>query len=71
MKASEMITQLQGLIAEHGDLPLAMIELDRMYDKIVYVECDGIDGVYELEDSELFYDSDDCCVDVSKVFLID
>lgn len=72
MKASEMIIQLQELIAEHGDLPLAMMEkVEDGYGDYCFVECDGIDGVYDLGDSELFYDSDDCCVDVNKVFLID
>lgn len=71
MKASEIIKQLEQLIAEHGDLPLAMIELDSVYGKTVFVEADGVEGVYHLTDDDLFYDSNDEKGYPSKVFVID
>ena len=70
MKASEFIIHLQQMIEEHGDLPLALMEVD--YDTGVYsfVAAD-IDSVYTLEDGEYFFDIDDDASDERKVFLID
>ena len=70
MKASELIIHLQQMIEEHGDLPLALMEVD--YDTGVYsfVAAD-IDSVHTLEDGEYFFDENDELTDGRKVFLID
>ena len=69
MKASEMIKQLEQLIIEHGDLPLAVLENDGL--GYTYIESDGVDCVYRLGANDYFYNSDDEQVDVRKVFLLD
>ena len=70
MKASEFITHLQQMIEEHGDLPLALLEVDFYINKCNFI-CAGIDIVYTLEDDECLFDGDDEITDERKVFLID
>lgn len=71
MKASQMIKQLEGLIQKHGDLPLAMMESDRHTGDVSFVESDGVEGVYHLNNDELLYDTNDCVSKNREVFLID
>ena len=70
MKASEFITHLQQMIEEHGDLPLALLEVDFYTNKCNFI-CADIDIVYTLEDDECLFDEDDEITDERKVFLID
>ena len=70
MRASEFIIHLQQMIEEHGDLPLALMEVD--YDTGGYnFICVDIDSVHTLEDGEYLFDEDDELTDERKVFLID
>lgn len=71
MKASEVIKQLEQLISEHGDLPVANLELDSMYDKVVFVESGGIEGVYYLNSADVFYNEADIKKDTKKIFVLD
>ena len=71
MKASEFITHLQQMIEEYGDLPLAMLEVDYDTGVHAFIELDGIEQVYNLVPTEVFYDVDDNVSSERKVFLID
>ena len=71
MKASEFIVHLQQMIEEHGDLPLALMEIsDSGYDHN-FVEIDGVEAVIELQPYEKLFDDNDKLSTVRKVFLID
>ena len=70
MKASEFIIHLQQMIEEHGDLPIALMEVDCNTGILGFVTAD-IDSVYTLEDGEYLFDEDDELTDERKVFLID
>lgn len=70
MKASDFITHLQKMIEEHGDLPLAMIEVNE--DLVVnYVEYDGELQVSNVLEEDCYYDEKDKLSKVTDVFLID
>lgn len=71
MKASDFIMHLQQMIEEHGDLPLAMIEVDYDTGAHAFIELDGIEQVYILATSEVLYDGNDNVSSERKVFLID
>ena len=71
MKASDFITHLQQMIEEHGDLPLALLEVDYDTGVHAFIELDGIEQVYNLVPTEVFYDVDDNVSKERKVFLID
>ena len=70
MKASEFIVHLQQMIEEHGDLPIALMEVYYDTGDFSFVAAD-IDSVYTLEDGEYLFDEDDELTDERKVFLID
>lgn len=70
MKASEFIIHLQQMIDEHGDLPLALAEVDYDTGKYNFI-CADIDSVYTLEDGEYLFDENDEVTNERKVFLID
>ena len=70
MKASEFIVHLQQMIEEHGDLPLALLEVDYDTGRYNFI-CVDIDSVHTLEDDEYLFDEDDESTDERKVFLID
>ena len=72
MKASEFIVNLQQMIEEHGDLPLALMEaVGCDTGKCVYVEVSHTEGVVRLNDEDEFFNGDNEKVKVDKVFLID
>lgn len=71
MKASDFILHLQQMIEEYGDLPLAMLEVDYDTGVHAFIELDGIEQVYNLVPTEVFYDVDDNVSKERKVFLID
>ena len=71
MKASEFIIHLQQTIEEHGDLPLALMELNMNNQNYSFIEVDGIDSVIELQSGEFLFDSNDEVSSERKVFLID
>lgn len=70
MKASEFITHLQQMIEEHGDLSLALMEVDYDTGKYSFI-CADIDSVHTLEDGEYLFDEYDEVSTERKVFLID
>lgn len=71
MKASDFILHLQQMIEEYGDLPLALLEVDYDTGVHAFIELDGIEQVYNLVPTEVFYDVDDNVSKERKVFLID
>ena len=71
MKASDFILHLQQMIEEYGDLPLAMLEVDYDTGVHAFIELDGIEQVYNLVPTEVFYDVDDNVSKERKIFLID
>lgn len=71
MKASDFILHLQQMIGEHGDLPLAVLEVDYDMGGYTFIEIDGIEQVYSLESEEVLYDANDDVSKERKVFLID
>lgn len=76
MKASEFIIHLQQMIEEHGDLPLALMEVDcesndycRGYN---FIEIGRIGDIVELDAHDKLFDENDCQkLFERKVFLID
>ena len=71
MKASDFITHLQRMIEIHGDLPLAVLEVNDYDNGYSFIEIDGIEQVYNLEPTEILYDVNDGVSKERKVFLID
>lgn len=71
MKASEFIIHLQQMIEEHGDLPLALMEISDSGYRHHFVEVDGVEAVIELQPYEKLFDGNDEVSDERKVFLID
>ena len=70
MKASEFITHLQQMIEEHGDLPLALMEVDYDTGKYVFIESGEIE-IYNLDHEDIILNEDDEKVYAPSVFLID
>lgn len=71
MKASEFIVHLQHMIEEHGDLPLALMEISQSGYDHHFVEIDGVEAVIELQPFERLFDDNDELSTERKVFLID
>ena len=71
MKASEFIIHLQQMIEEHGDLPLALMEISHSGYDYHFVEIDGVESVIELQPYEKLFDDNDKLSTERKVFLID
>lgn len=71
MKASEFIIHLQQMIEEHGDLPLALMEISESGYRHHFVEVDGVEAVIELQPYEKLFDGNDEVSDERRVFLID
>lgn len=64
MKASEFIIHLQQMIEEHGDLPLALMEVDyessdycRSYN---FIEIGRIVDIVDLDTHDKLFDENDC-----------
>lgn len=70
MKASDFITHLQQMIEEHGDLPLALLEIDYDTGRFSFGAA-NIDSVYSLEKGEYLFDIEYNVANERKVFLID
>ena len=71
MKASEFIIHLQQMIEEHGDLPLALMEISDSGYRHHFVEIDGVEDVIEIQPYEKLFDGNDEVSSERKVFLID
>lgn len=71
MKASEFIIHLQQMIEEHGDLPLALIEVSDSGYRHHFIEIDGVEAVIEPQPYEVLFDVNDDVSKERKVFIID
>lgn len=72
MKASDFIVHLQQMIEEHGDLPLAVSEVENGTYTYSFIEIGQIEGVMELGMHDRLFDENDCRnLLARKVFLID
>lgn len=72
MKASEFIVKLQQMVDEHGDLPLAVLEVndDGSY-SYRFTEIGRIEGVRELGTHDKLFDKNDLRnLLARKIFLI-
>lgn len=70
MKASDFIVHLQQMIEEHGDLPLALLEVDYDTGKYVFIESGEIE-LYNLDHEDILLNENDEKVYAPSVFLID
>lgn len=70
MKASDFIVHLKQMIEEHGDLPLAVLEVNHDTGSYVFIESGEIE-IYNLDHDDILLDEDDEKVYAPSVFLID
>lgn len=71
MRASDFIIHLQQMIEEHGDLPLALMEISDLGRNDYFVEVGCVEDVIELQPYENLVGDNDEISKERKIFLID